>query len=157
MLNDVERKEIDQKIEAAETRKQACVEALTIVQNHRGWVSDESLEDVAAYLEMSPSELDAIASFYNLVFRKPVGRHVIYLCDSISCFVMGKDSVAASIQEKLGIKPGQTTGDGEFTLLPAECLGACDHAPVMVVDETLYRDLDPQRACEILDDIKGAG
>jgi len=154
MLTETERNEIDAKLESSETRKQAAVEVLAIVQRHRGWISDETLEDVARYLGLHPAEVDSVASFYNLIFREPVGRHVIYLCDSISCHVMGCDAIRQRIEQTLDIRPGETTSDGEFTLLPAECLGACDRAPAMIVDETLYGPLTPDGVGDILERVK---
>ena len=118
-------------------RASAAIDALLIVQEHRGWVSDESLDAIARWLEMSSADLDSIATFYNLIYRKPVGRHVIMVCDSVSCYVMGCDKLCRQMEDKLGIKMGQTTPDERFTLLPIVCLGACDRAPVMQIDEEL--------------------
>ncbi len=118
-------------------RASAAIDALLIVQEHRGWVSDESLDAIARLLEMSSADLDSIATFYNLIYRKPVGRHVIMVCDSVSCYVMGCDKLCRQMEDKLGIKMGQTTPDERFTLLPIVCLGACDRAPVMQIDEEL--------------------
>ncbi len=80
-------------------RKAAGIEALKIVQEHRRWVSDESLREVAAYMRMSPEELDSVATFYNMIFRRPVGRHVILVCDSISCWVMGYENILAALKQ----------------------------------------------------------
>ena len=128
----------------------ACIEALKIVQKHRRWVSDESLHDVAAILGMSVDELDNVATFYNLIYRKPVGEHVILLCDSVSCWIMGYERIRARLNERLGIDLGQTTEDGKFTLLPMVCLGDCDHAPAMMVGEELYDDLDEGKVDDVL-------
>ena len=122
-------------------RESAAIEALRIVQAKRGWVSDESLRAIAAQLEMSPAALDSIATFYNLIFRQPVGRHVIMMCDSVSCYVMGCEKVRDKVCSELGIGLGETTADGRFTLLPIVCLGACDRAPVMTVGEELITHL----------------
>jgi NADH-quinone oxidoreductase subunit E len=135
-------------------KKAACVEALKIVQEHRGWISDESLKGVAAYLEMSPEELDSVATFYNLIFRKPVGRHVILLCDSISCWVMGYENILAQLTQRLNIKYGETSADGRFTLLPNPCLGTCDCAPALMIGSDLYRNLKPEQLDEILSKYK---
>ena len=95
-----------------------------------------------ALLGMSAAELDSVATFYNLIFRKPVGKHVIFLCDSVSCWIMGRERVCTQLHQRLGISPGETTQDGDYTLLPIVCLGHCDHAPAMLIDETLYGDVD---------------
>jgi NADH-quinone oxidoreductase subunit E len=123
----------------------AMIEALRIVQRHRGWVSDQSVAAIARMLGTSTAAVDSVATFYNLIFRKPVGRHVVMYCDSVSCYVMGCDQVRVALQEKLGLEPGETSSDGRFTLLPIVCLGACDHAPVMMIDEDLIFDVAPQK------------
>jgi NADH-quinone oxidoreductase subunit E len=133
-------------------RRSAAIEALRIVQAKRGWVSDESLAAVAGQLGMSADALDAVATFYNLIFRQPVGRHVVMYCDSVSCYIMGCDAVRQALQDRLGIEPGGTTADGRFTLLPIVCLGACDRAPAVMVGETLYGDVSPERIDLVLSD-----
>lgn len=151
MLTDEEKKEIDAEVRKYLTRRAAGPEALKIVQGHRGWVSDESLSDVARYLDITDEELDSVATCYNFIFRKPVGRHIIVVCDSVTCWIMGYEGVHAHLERRLGIQPGQTTGDGRFTLLPGACLGACDKAPVMMVDDQLYVELSATKIDEILD------
>jgi NADH-quinone oxidoreductase subunit E len=151
MLTDQEQQEIAAELRHYPEKRAVCIEALKIVQQHRGWVSDESLRDIAAFLEMTPDELEGVASFYNLVFRRPVGRHVILLCDSVSCWIMGYDRLRERLVDRLGIGLGQTTPDGRFTLLPIVCLGTCDHAPAMMIDEDLYRDLDAEAIGGILE------
>jgi NADH-quinone oxidoreductase subunit E len=150
MLTAEEKKEIEAEFPRYEQKRAACVEALKIVQRHRGWVSDETLIAVAEFLEMTPAELDAVATFYNLIFRKPVGKHVILVCDSVSCWIMGYERILQYLQERLGIVLGETTADGVFTLLPIVCLGACDQAPAMMIDDELYGNLDPAKIDEIL-------
>ena len=149
MLSEKEIREIDHEVAQLPYKKAAVIEALKIVQQHRGWVSDESVNDIADCLEMSPAEVDSVATFYNLIFRKPVGRHVILLCDSISCYVMGYNNIYEALQQKLNIKFGETTADQRFTLLPNACLGCCDHAPALMINGDLYRDT----SIEILDEL----
>jgi len=151
MLSAEEREEIEAEISRYPYKRAVCVEALKIVQKHRGWVSDEAIRDVGGVLEMTPAELDSVATFYNLVFRKPVGRHVILVCNSVSCWVMGYEDVVTHLTRRLGIGFGGTTPDGRFTLLPVVCLGACDRAPVMMVDEDLHGELTGGKIDEILD------
>jgi NADH-quinone oxidoreductase subunit E len=123
---------------------------MKIVQRHRGWVSDESLRDLAALLQMSVDELDGVATFYNLIFRRPVGRHVILVCNSVTCWMLGADRVREQLSAASGTVAGGTSSDGRFTLLPIVCLGACDHAPVVMIDRDLHADVDPARAGELL-------
>src|SRR5262247_4174167 len=128
----------------------AMIEALRIVQKHRGWLSDQSVAAIAKLLGTSTAAVDSVATFYNLIFRKPVGRHVVMYCDSVSCYVMGCDGLRDALSAKLGVKPGATTGDGRFTLLPIVCLGSCDHAPAMMVDDELVLDVAPAMLDSIL-------
>lgn len=142
---------IDHEVALVPHKKAAVIEALKIVQHHRGWISNDSVTAIANYLEMSPAEVDSVATFYNLIFRKPVGRHVILLCDSISCYVMGYQQLYQALQQQLEIKFGQTTTDQRFTLLPNACLGCCDHAPALMIDEDLYEDIKVEQLDGILE------
>ncbi|MBD3401433.1 NADH-quinone oxidoreductase subunit NuoE [candidate division GN15 bacterium] len=151
MLSQEEKAEIDKELSHVPTKQAACLGALKIVQAHRdGWVTDEGLLDVAEYLDMSPDELDSVATFYNLIFRRPVGRHKIFICDSVSCWITGYKEILEHLHKQLGIRPGETTPDNKFTLLPIPCLGICDHAPAFIIDETTYVDLTPDKVEDIL-------
>ena len=136
------------------TGRGAVSESLMIVQESRGWVPDQAVEEIAAELEVSPAEVEGIATFYDLIFRKPVGRHVIFMCDGVSCRLTGYHDVLRHLSEKLRIGFGQTTADGVFTLLPAGCLGVCEQAPAMIVDGAVYGNLTPKSAEEALNDIR---
>lgn len=151
MLTPQEIEEIEAEIPKYEQRRAVSVEALKIVQRHRGWVSDAALAEVARLLGMAAADLDAVATFYNLIYRMPVGRHVILVCNSVSCWVMGCETVFRHLGRRLGIGLGETTADGRFTLLPVVCLGACHQGPAMMVDDDLHVHLDPDRIDEILD------
>lgn len=153
-LSAEERREIEAEFAHYPTKRAVCIDAMKIVQRHRGWISDESLQDIAQLLEMSLDELDGVATFYNLLYRKPVGRHVVLLCDSVSCWILGYEKLRERLCSKLGVRLGETTADGRFTLLPIVCLGTCDHAPAMMVDEDLHRDLDPDGAEKALENYK---
>ena len=154
MLSPEERQEIEAEFGHYPDKRALSIDAMKIVQKRRGWVSDEALKDIAELLEISSDELDSVATFYNLIFRKPVGRHVIMVCDSISCWMMGYDRLRDHLMNRLGVKMGETTPDGRFTLLPIVCLGTCDHAPAMLVDEDLHRDLDTEKIDSILERYK---
>ena len=149
VLSDDEIREIEDEAAHLPDRKSAAIDAMMIVQRHRGWVSDESLGAIARLLDMSVENLDSIATFYNLIYRKPVGRHVVMVCDSVSCYVMGADGLRKSVEEHLGIAVGETTEDDRFTLLPIVCLGACDRAPTMMIDEELIGEVTRERLDEI--------
>lgn len=152
MLSEQEITEIDHEVELYERRQSACIEALKVVQRHRGWISDQSIREIADKLEMPVDELDGVATFYNLIYRRPVGRHVIHLCDSVSCWLTGYEEQLDHMNRRLGISFGETTPDDRFTLLPIPCLGACDRAPAMMIDGDLHHDLTPERIDRILED-----
>ena len=154
MLTDLEKKEIEIEIQKVPQRRAAASEALKIVQKYRGWVSDEALKETADFLEMTEDELDSVSTFYSMIFRKPVGKHIILLCDSVSCWIMGYENLFSHLTGRLGITFGQTTADGLFTLLPIACLGACDKAPAMMIDDKLYVNLDTAKIDSILDGYK---
>lgn len=151
MLTPEERAEIEAEAAHYPTREALSIDALKIVQKHRGWISEDALRDIGELLGMSPTDLDGIATFYNLIFRRPVGRHVIYVCDSVSCWILGCERHFARLAETLGTEPGETTSDGRFTVLPIVCLGACDHAPVMMIDSDLHLDVEPSALERILE------
>ena len=144
-LSQEEIAQIESEIEHLPNRSSAAIEALFIVQKQRGWISDESLHAIAGLLEMPSEDLEGVATFYNLIYRQPVGRHVVMVCDSVSCFVMGADELARQVQAVLGINFGETTSDNRFTLLPIVCLGACDKAPVMMIDQDLIANASTER------------
>lgn len=151
MLTPEEKKEIDAEAAHYEQRSAAGIEALKIVQRREGWVSDETVREVAGFLDMTYAELDGVATFYNHIFRKPVGRHVILVCNSISCWIMGYEELLGQLRERLDIDIGQTTADGRFTLLPHVCLGICHHAPALMIDEDTYEDVNPSEIDAILE------
>jgi NADH-quinone oxidoreductase subunit E len=151
MLTDNERKALEQEIARYPDRRAASIDCLLRLQESRRWLSDETLEDLSPLLGMSAHELEALATFYNRLYRRPVGRHLVTYCNSASCWIMGCEQIQAALEQQLGIAPGETTADGRFTLLPAQCLGACQHAPVCAVDDEPHLDLSPADLAEILE------
>jgi NADH-quinone oxidoreductase subunit E len=142
MLSDEEKHEIKEEMQNYADPKAVTIDALKIVQRHRGYVSDEAIQDLAEFIHVSPADLDGVSTFYNLIYRQPVGRHVILACNSVSCWVMGYERVRDRLKDALGVDLGGTTPDNRFTFLPSVCLGICDHAPALIVDEDTYTDLD---------------
>jgi len=134
-----------------EDPRAASIEALKIVQHRHGWVPDGALAPIGALLGIPASDVEGVATFYNLIFRRPVGRHVIKVCDSVSCFLTGYDEVRAAFVEHLGIGLGQTTPDKRFTLLPICCLGACDKGPVLMIDEDTHGEVTAQSVPQLLE------
>jgi NADH-quinone oxidoreductase subunit E len=154
MLTSEEKKEIAAETALYQDKRAVCIEAFKIVQRHRGWVSDEALGDLSDFLGMTSDELDNVATFYNLIFRKPVGRHIILICDSVSCWITGYGRLREHLQSRLGINLGGTTPDHRFTLLPIVCLGACEKAPAMMIDGDLHGNLDAATIDRILEKYK---
>jgi NADH-quinone oxidoreductase subunit E len=150
MLSTEERLEIEGKLAHYPNKQAVCIEAMLVVQRHHGWVSDEALRDLSEMLGLSAADMDGVATFYNLIRRRPVGRHVALMCDSVSCWIMGSERMRNYVCSSLGTPLGGTTEDGRFTLLPIVCLGACDHAPAMMIDGELHEDLDERQIEEIL-------
>ncbi len=151
MLTDKEKEELEEEMKLYPYPAAACVDALKIVQRHRGWISDTALQDIAGALKMSVDEVDGIATFYTRIYRRPVGRNIILICEGISCMVMDYESIYEYISGKLGIRFGETTNDNRFTLLPVSCLGDCDHAPVMMINDDHYNNLDKAEVDQILE------
>jgi NADH-quinone oxidoreductase subunit E len=150
MLSTEERQEIEGKLAHYPNKRAVCIEAMLVVQRHQGWVSDEALRDLSEMLGLSAADMDGVATFYNLIRRRPVGRHVALMCDSVSCWIMGSERIRNYLCSSLDTPLGGTTADGRFTLLPIVCLGACDHAPAMMIDGKLHEDLDERQIEEIL-------
>jgi len=151
MLTHEEQNEIQAELAKYGQKRAAAPEALKIVQKYRGWISDDSLKDIADYLDMTVEEIDSVATCYNLIFRRAVGKHVILICDSVVCWIMGYEQMLEHLLRRLDIGIGETSTDGKFTLLPVCCIGACDEAPAMILDGKLYGNLDPAKIDAILD------
>jgi len=124
----------------ADRRQSAVMAALRIAQQEHGWVSEEIMQFIADYLDMPPVHVLEVATFYSMYERKPVGRHKLCVCTNVSCLLRGSDEVLAHLRDRLGIGPGETTGDGRITIKEVECLGACGGAPMMQVDDRDYHE-----------------
>jgi NADH-quinone oxidoreductase subunit E len=151
ILSEDIRAAIEREVAHYPDRQAASIEALKIVQEEQGWVSDAALRSTATLLGMSAEELDSVATFYNLIFRRPVGRHVIFVCDSVSCWISGYEGLRSILKKKLGVELGETTSDGRFTLLPICCLGACDRAPSVQIDGNLHAGIRPDDIDAVLE------
>jgi NADH-quinone oxidoreductase subunit E len=150
-LTDDERRELDAVIGHYPDRRAAAGTALRTVQARRRWLSDAAVADLGAYLGMSVEELDGLATFGNMLFRRPVGRHVILVCDSFACWSLGYAELRAALEAELGVGMGETTPDDRFTLLPIVCLGACDRGPAIMVDADLHGPLTPPEVPGVLE------
>ncbi|MDO9048263.1 MAG: NADH-quinone oxidoreductase subunit NuoE [Methylobacter sp.] len=149
-LSSAEIDEINAEMSHYEDKMAVSIEALKIVQKYRRWVSDECLIAVAELLEISPTQLEAVATFYNLIYRQPVGKTIIHYCNSVTCWMLGSDQVQECLCRHLNVELGEMSADGEYTILPIVCLGACDHAPVVMVGDELRLDITEDAVNEIL-------
>ncbi|MEW6137581.1 MAG: NADH-quinone oxidoreductase subunit NuoE [Thermodesulfobacteriota bacterium] len=151
MLNEKLQDLVRAEVERAPTRAAACLDALRIVQQHFGWISDDNLAALSEVLGMTREELESVSTFYNHIFRRPVGRHIIHVCDSITCWMMGHETILTYLKERLGVTIGETTEDNRFTILPIQCLGACDGAPAIMIDDDLHCCLTPEKIDRVLE------
>jgi NADH-quinone oxidoreductase subunit E len=148
-LSLAETEEINAEIGHYPDKAAASIEALKIVQKHRRWISDQCLIAIAELLDTSPAQLESVATFYNLIYRQPVGKTVIHYCDSVTCWMLGSGQVQERLCRHLNVGLGEISVDGEYTILPIVCLGACDHAPVAMVGDQLRLDLTENAVNEI--------
>ena len=144
------REELAARIAAAITHREAAVDIMKELQRHYGWLTDEAVAEAAELLGLSTLQVEELATFYEMIYRRPVGSRVIHLCDSISCWSCGAEAIMAHLRERLGVEAGGTTADGLFTLIPCACLGNCGEGPTMMIGDTLYGRLTPARVDDIL-------
>lgn len=138
MIPDHLRQELKQRVAHAVTPREAAVDVMKELQRHYGWLTDQAVEEAASLLGLSPLQVEELATFYEMIYRRPVGRHVIHVCDSISCWSLGGETLLKHFERLLGIQTGKTTADGAFTLLPCCCLGNCGNAPAVMVGERQF-------------------
>ena len=143
-----------QKIASADHPRELAVDIMFALQNYYGYLTDEALEEGAHLLDMTPLELEELATFYDFIYRQPVGKFVIHICDGVVCWMNGYGSVMNYLSERMGIKPGETTKDGLFTLLPTACLGYCDLSPAMLINGRAYGPLTPEKIDDILERLR---
>lgn len=143
-----------QEIRAAVKRyprpRSAVLDTLRAVQRQFGWCEPEAIKEAAEEMGIDANALQMLVTFYDMLYDQPVGEHILMPCKNIACYLRGSDEIVEHISRRLGIKPGETTPDGKFTLQPMECLAACDLAPMMIADENYYGNLTEERVDEIL-------
>jgi len=144
-----------QRVAAAVTRREAAVDVMKELQRHYGWLTDEALEEASQLLGLSPLQAEELATFYEMIYRRPVGRHVVHVCDSISCWASGGETLLESLTHLLNIEPGSTSADGAVTLLPCSCLGNCGEAPCMMVGKVQYGRMTPESVARIVAALRG--
>lgn len=150
------RAEIDKHVSKypAEWKQSAVMPALTLVQDHHGgWLTRELMDEVAAYLDMPETAVYEVATFYAMYDLEPVGRHKICVCNSVSCMLGGAEDLMHHIEKKYKVEPGGTTADGKFTFKEFECLGACRHAPVVMVDKAYHECVTADGIDKLIDEL----
>lgn len=150
MIPEELKNELRARIAVAITTREAAVDVMKELQRHYGWLTDEAVAEAAELLGLSALQVEELATFYEMIYRRPVGKKVIHVCDSISCWAIGGDTLLSQLAEKLGTEPGGTTADGMFTLLPCACLGMCGDGPTLMVGDNLYGRLTPEMLDEVL-------
>jgi NADH-quinone oxidoreductase E subunit len=141
----------------AEQRKSAVLAALYLAQRQQGYITRNAMKAVAAAIRITTAEVEDVVSFYTMFYMRPVGKHVIQVCRTLSCALNGAERVTEELRKVLGIEPGQTTADGEFSLFEVECLGACDRAPVVGVNDDWHECQRPEDAQALVDGLKTKG
>ena len=141
-------------LEGVEHPREKVVDVMYVLQNHFGHLCDEAVEHAARFTGMAEVEVEELATFYDFIYREPVGRFVIHVCDGVVCWMHHEDNVFRHLCDKLGVEVGQTTEDGMFTLLPSVCIGHCDQAPAMLVNGRLYGPLTPEMIDDVLEDLR---
>lgn len=142
------------KLERSDHPRELAVEVMFTLQKHYGYLSDEALQEGALLLGMTSLELEELATFYDFIYRQPVGKYVIHVCDGLMCWMFNHQSIMDYFCQRLGIALGGTTEDGLFTLLPVGCIGYCDHAPALLINGKLYGPVDPESIDEILQGLR---
>jgi NADH-quinone oxidoreductase subunit E len=145
---------LKEKIATVDHPREMVVDVIFAIQEHYGHLTDEGVEETARLVGMSPLEVEQLATFYTFIYREPVGKYVIHVCDSVVCWMNGFESIKAYLSEKLGIQDGETTSDGLFTLLPVCCVGYCDRSPAILINKKVYGNLTNEKIDEILEKIK---
>ena len=140
-----------------EERKSAILYALYLAQNQNGYLTSAAMRHVADQIGCTAAEVEDVVSYYTMFYTKPVGKYVINVCRTLSCALRGAERVTEQLSEKLGIQPGDTDSTGTFTLIEVECLGACDRAPVVMVNDDWHECLAPEQVSKFVDEVRARG
>ena len=146
--------DLKQKIAEAEHPREMAVDAMVALQNEYGYLSDEAIEEAVRLLGMTSLEIEELATFYDFIYREPVGKYVIHICDGIVCWINGYQQILDHLCRNLGVKVGETTPDGMFTILPTACIGYCDLSPAVLINRRPYGPLTPEKIDAILENLR---
>jgi NADH-quinone oxidoreductase subunit E len=154
MLSEDTRKQIADLMNKYPQPRSALIPALRLAQTEAGYLGESVIAEIAQIFGLMPGEVNEVATFYSMLYKKPVGKYVIWVCTNISCMLRKSDEIIEHVEKRLGIKPGETTPDKRFTLMEAECLASCGTAPMAQINDEYYENLTPEKLDQILDGLK---
>jgi NADH-quinone oxidoreductase subunit E len=154
MIPETLKTELQEQIARVDHPREMAIDVINALQDHYGYFSDEAVAQAADLLGMTQLELEELATFYTFIYREPVGRYVIHVCDSLICWMADGENLVAHLCSRLGIDMGQTTTDGLFTLLPVCCIGYCDRAPAILVNRRVHGPLTIESLDRLIDRLK---
>ncbi len=154
MLSELARQQIRALMDRYPRKRSALIPALQLAQKDTGYLSSEVVCDIARMFSLTPNEVNEVASFYTMLYKKQVGKYVIQVCTNISCLLCNAEQIMEHLTRRLGIRPGETSRDGKYTLLEVECLGSCGTSPVVQINEVYHEDLTPEKLDRILDSLE---
>jgi len=157
MLPDELKSALEAKVAAAEHPREMVVDVMFAIQAHYGHLTDEGVEETAQLVGMSALEVEQLATFYTFIYREPVGKYVIHVCDSVVCWMNGVETLKDYLSKKLGIGDGETSPDGLFTLLPVCCVGYCDRSPAILINKKVYGNLTTEKIDGIIEELRNLG
>ncbi|BCS52975.1 NADH-quinone oxidoreductase subunit NuoE [Geobacter sp. SVR] len=156
MIPQALKQELLHRVKEAITPREAAVDVMKALQQHYGWLTDEAVGEAADVLGLSPLQVEELATFYEMIYRRPVGRTVIHVCDSISCWAMGGETLLKQLEQRLNVSAGGTTDDGSITLVPCSCLGNCGDGPALMIGDRLYGPVSMEKAEQIISGLPSA-
>ncbi len=154
MQIDALKKSLQEDIAAVAHPRELAIDVIFALQEHYGYLSDEAVAQAAALLEMTCLEIEELATFYTFIYREPVGKYVIHVCDSVICWMDGFEKIQDYLSRKLDIQVGQTTADGLFSLLPVCCIGYCDRSPAMLINKKVYGHLTAEKIDQVIEELR---
>jgi len=154
MISEATCRQIQTMMDKYPRKRSALIPALQLAQKENGYLSPETLCEIARMFSLAPNEVNEVASFYTMFYKKPVGKYVVQVCTNISCLLCNAEQIMEHLTRRLGIRPGETSPDKKYTLIEVECLGSCGTSPVIQINETYYEDLTPEKLDRILDNLE---
>jgi len=154
MLSESSYRQIQTLMEKYPMKRSALIPALQLAQKEAGYLSKEMICEIAEMFSLTPNEVNEVASFYTMLYKKPVGKYVIQVCTNISCLLCNAEQIMEHLTKRLEIRPGETTPDKKYTLIEVECLGSCGTSPVIQINDQYFEDLTTEKLDKILDSLE---